>query len=1019
MVSPFMCSNDSKSDAEMPERHVSPTPHDAMLTRWRSKVASRSSSPTTSTPEIPTAPIPPAPYVVVAPSTDIISPGIDCEEVGHSSSDHSSSGHSIFGHSLSGHTPLDTTIVDSSAPPRFVYPPLARSSRDSSFESSVGPSHKRCRSPAAIVTSSIHALRALVYSRVDLLPPRKRFRDSISLEDSVEEDIDANVLADIEADAMAVEDEVEDEVESSDRGTMEVRVDVVVRINIPNGMLMPIAVERLEQVEEVVQDIDGHVMEIPLQRVEDIETGQRELEARNLIAGGERASLLEQEIGDIRCEAFGFSSMMLCMDFRLIVEPVIMTITRSGITPEAIGELINQRVAEALAAYEANHAAELVVKSQSQNGDDDDNRNVRGNGNGNGGVNGDVNSRGNGNKNGGGNGNGNLNRNDRGVMPVARECTYHDFVKCQPLNFKGVEGVVSTLTWWNAHKRIIRADAAFSMSWRELMKLMTERFQELTMMCTKMVLEEEDRVEKFIGGLPDNIQGNVVAAKPTRLQDVVRIANNLMDQKLKDYANVGGQSVARAYTARSNEKRGYAGPLPYCNKCKLHHKGPCIVKCGKCNKVGHMTKDCMNVVAATATQRAPVTCRNKARKKTDEARGKAYVLGGGEANPDSNVVTGTFLFNNQYASMLFDSISDRSFVSSTFSALLDITPSMLDVSYAVELADGRVVETNTMLRGCILGLLGHPFNIDLMPIELGSFDVIIGMDWLANHHVVIVCDEKIVRIPYEDEVLIVQVTKKETEDKLEEKQLEDVPIVWDVPKVFPEDLPGLPSTRQVEFQIDLVPGATHLVRAPYRLAPSELQELSTQLQELSDKGFIRPSSSLWNRYPLPRIDDLFDQLQGSRIYSKIDLRSGYHQLRVQEEDIPKRAFRTCYDHYEFQVMPFGLTNARREGIHMDPAKIDSIKDWASPKTPTEIHQFLGLAGYYRRFIEGFLKNAKPMMKLTQKSVKFDWSEKDDDVVVLKNSESEEEDVKEDESDHNKEYYTFEDDDDDGEFDNLD
>ncbi|GJX32180.1 reverse transcriptase domain-containing protein [Tanacetum coccineum] len=147
---------------------------------------------------------------------------------------------------------------------------------------------------------------------------------------------------------------------------------------------------------------------------------------------------------------------------------------------------------------------------------------------------------------------------------------------------------------------------------------------------------------------------------------------------------------------------------------------------------------------------------NKTGKKTEEARGKAYVMGEGEANPDSNVVTSTFLLNNHYASMLFDSGADLSFVSTTFSTLLDITPNTLDVSYAVELADGRISETNTILRGCTLGLLGHPFTIDLMPVELGSFDVIIGMDWLANHRAVIVCEENIVRIPYGDEVLIVQ-----------------------------------------------------------------------------------------------------------------------------------------------------------------------------------------------------------------------------------------------------------------------
>ncbi|GJR64254.1 putative reverse transcriptase domain-containing protein [Tanacetum coccineum] len=290
------------------------------------------------------------------------------------------------------------------------------------------------------------------------------------------------------------------------------------------------------------------------------------------------------------------------------------------------------------------------------------------------------------------------------------------------------------------------------------------------------------------------------------------------------------------------------------------------------------------------------------------------------------------------------------------------------------------------------------------------------------------------------------VTMKKAEDKSKEKQLEEVPIVQDFPEVFPEDLPGIPPTRQVEFQIDLIPGAAPVARAPYRLAPSEMKELSDQLKELSDKGFIRPSSSPWgapvlfvkkkdgsfrmcidyrelnkltvkNRYPLPRIDDLFDQLQGSSIYSKIDLRSGYHQLRVREEDIPKTAFRTRYGHYEFQVMPFGLTNAPAvfmdlinrvckpyldkfvivfiddiliysknkqehaehlklilellkkeqlyakfskcefwipkvqflghvidsQGIHVDPAKIESVKDWASPKSATEIRQFFGLS----------------------------------------------------------------------------
>ncbi|GKB22387.1 putative reverse transcriptase domain-containing protein [Tanacetum coccineum] len=627
----------------------------------------------------------------------------------------------------------------------------------------------------------------------------------------------------------------------------------------------------------------------------------------------------------------------------------------------------------------------------------------------------------------------------------------------------------------------------------------TKRFQELVLLCTRMVPDEEDKVERFIGGLPDNIQGNVIAAEPTRLQDAIRIANNLMDQKLKGYArntenkrrfdnnprdnyeqqpafkrqNIGGQNVARAYTAGINEKKGYVGSLFYYNKCRLHHDGPCTVKCGNYNRIGHVTRDCKKDCPKLRNQNRGNKTGNKI--GSNETTAKAYAIGGG-ANPDSNVVTGTFLLNNCYASMLFDSGADRSFVSSTFSALLDVAPSTLDTSYAVELSNGRTSETNVILRGCTLGLLGHRFEIDLMPVELGSFDVIIGMDWLAKYHAVIVCDEKVVRIPYGDEVLMIrgddcdsgtQVTSKKAENKSEEKRLKDVPIVREFSEVFPEDLPGLPPARQVEFQIDLVPGAAPVAQARYRLATAKMKELSTQLQELSDKGFIRPSSSPWgapvlfvkkkdgsfrmcmNRYPLLRIDDLFDQLQGSRVYSKIDPRSGYHRLRVREEDILKTAFRTRYGHYEFQVMPFGLTNAPAifmdlmnrvckpyldrfmvifiddiliysrsrkeheghlklilkllkenelyakfskckfwlskvqflghvidsEGIHVDPAKVESIKDWTSPKTPTEIRQFLGLAGYYRRFIEGFSKIARPMTKLTQKSVKFDWGEK--------------------------------------------
>nr|GFA80519.1 putative reverse transcriptase domain-containing protein [Tanacetum cinerariifolium] len=368
---------------------------------------------------------------------------------------------------------------------------------------------------------------------------------------------------------------------------------------------------------------------------------------------------------------------------------------------------------------------------------------------------------------------------------------------------------------------------------------------------------------------------------------------------------------------------------------------------------------------------------------------RAYDVGTVGTNPNSNVVMGTFLLNNCYALILFDTGVDRIFISTAFSSLIDIIPITLGHGYDVELADGRIIWVSILIWGCTLNFLNHPFNIDLMPVEIGSFDVIISMDWLVKHHAVIVCDEKLVRVSFGNQILIfhgdgsnnehesrlniisctktqkyllngcpiflAHVTTKGTKDKSKEKRLEDVPIVHD----FLEDLPGIPPTRHVEFQIDLIPGVAPVARAHYRLAPSEMKELSDQLKELFDKGFIRPSFSPWvalNRYPLPRIDDLFDQLQGSSVYSNIDLRSGYHQLRFWEEDISKTTFKTRYRHYKFQVMSFGLTNAPAvfmdlmnwflghvidsQGIHVDPAKIESIKDWASPKTATEIRHFL-------------------------------------------------------------------------------
>ncbi|GKD28490.1 putative reverse transcriptase domain-containing protein [Tanacetum coccineum] len=314
-----------------------------------------------------------------------------------------------------------------------------------------------------------------------------------------------------------------------------------------------------------------------------------------------------------------------------------------------------------------------------------------------------------------------------------------------------------------------------------------------------------------------------------------------------------------------------------------------------------------------------------------------------------NLVTGMFLLNNRYAYVLFDSDFDRSFVDTRFSSMINIEPVKISASYEVELADGRVISTNTVLKGYTLNLVNHLFEIDLMPIKLGTFDVIIGMDWLIKHDAVIICGEKVVRIPYGNKTLTVESDKgmsrlkvisciKDrkyiergchlflayvTEKKPKEKQFEDVPIIRDSPKVFLDYLPRLPPSRQVDFRLDLIPGVTPVARVPYRLAPFEIREFLVQLQELLEKRFIRPSPSPWgapvlfvkrkdgsfricidyrelnkltvkNRYPLPRIDDLYDQLKSSSVYSKIDLPSGYHQLCIKEEDIPITTFRTRY-----------------------------------------------------------------------------------------------------------------------------
>ncbi|GKE30687.1 putative reverse transcriptase domain-containing protein, partial [Tanacetum coccineum] len=560
--------------------------------------------------------------------------------------------------------------------------------------------------------------------------------------------------------------------------------------------------------------------------------------------------------------------------------------TRSGAsrTRKGVNEQSDRRMAEALRVRDTVRKLGPLMGDESEQGEVNGNEGNGNEGNGDGvngnRGNGNVGNRDGGNGNGGnGNGNGNggeYGYNFRGFMPV-RECTYQDFLKCQQLNFNGTEGVIGLTRWFKKMEIIFHISNCL------------EKYQ------VKMVLNEEDKVERFVGGLLNNIQGNVIAAEPTKLQDATRVANNIMDQKLKGYDRSAENKRRLDNNTRYNhgQQSVLSGKMLEARMWQEHTRLGRIRE-----RVGHMTRDC-KVTVTPNTQRAPVgnqpgiVCyefgrpghfRKDCPKLRNQNRGNK--TGNKNGNKTENQTRG-----NEATTRLTPLVEEEQTLIPT--AFLDVAPSTLDTSYAVELADGRILETNAVLRGCTSGLLGHSFDIDLMPIELGSFNVIIGIDWWAKYHTLIVCDEKVVRIPYGDEVLIVrgddcdgktQVTSKKTEDKSEEKRLEDVLIVREFLKVFPEDLTGLPPARQVKFQIDLVPCDAPVARTPYRLAPAELQELSTQMQELSDRGFIRPSSSPWgalvwfvknkdgsfwmcidyrelnrltvkNRYELPRIDD--------------------------------------------------------------------------------------------------------------------------------------------------------------------
>ncbi|KAL0546695.1 hypothetical protein IC582_016607 [Cucumis melo] len=646
-------------------------------------------------------------------------------------------------------------------------------------------------------------------------------------------------------------------------------------------------------------------------------------------------------------------------------------------------------------------------------------------------------------------------------------------------------------------------------------------FDMLSRFAPEMIATEAARADKFVRGLRLDIQGLVRAFRPATHADALRLAVDLSLQERANSSKTAGRGSTSGQKRKAEQqpvpvpqrnfrsggefRRFQQKPFeageavrgkPLCTTCGKHHLGRCLFgtkTCFKCRQEGHTADRC------------PLRLTGNAQNQGAGARhqGRVFATNKTEAEKAGTVVTGTLPVLGHYALVLFYSGSSHSFISSAFvlHARLEVEP--LHHVLSVSTPSEECMLSKEKVKACQIEIAGHVIEVTLIVLDMLDFDVILGMDWLAANHASIDCSRKEVtfnppsmasfKFKGEGSKSLPQVISAIRASKLLSQgtwgilasvvdtrevdvSLSSEPVVRDYPDVFPEELPALPPHREVEFAIELEPGTVPISRAPYRMAPAELKELKVQLQELLDKGFIRPSVSPWgapalfvkkkdgsmrlcidyrelnkvtvkNRYPLPRIDDLFDQLQGATVFSKIDLRSGYHQLRIKDGDVPKTAFRSRYGHYEFIVMSFGLTNApavfmdlmnrvfrvfldtfvivfiddiliyskteaeheehlrivlqtlrdnklyakfskcefwlkqvsflghvvSKAGVSVDPAKIEAVTGWTRPSTVSEVRSFLGLAGYYRRFVENFSRIATPLTQLTRKGAPFVWS----------------------------------------------
>nr|GEV33412.1 putative reverse transcriptase domain-containing protein [Tanacetum cinerariifolium] len=510
------------------------------------------------------------------------------------------------------------------------------------------------------------------------------------------------------------------------------------------------------------------------------------------------------------------------------------------------------------------------------------------------------------------------------VIPVVHECTFAGFIKCNPTVFYGVEGAVELRRWFEKTESVFRINECAE---GKKVKFATATLEgpALTWWKTKgatMGLETMNQ-------MPWTKMKQLMTLEFCPIEEVQRMKHELWNLKVKEYDVVN-------YTQSFNELALMCLRMVEPERVKVdayiwgNHK----LEMQGFWKERSRSDRAFKVETIVVKQ-----------EEVREVHGQAYAIK--DAEPQGpNVVTGTFLLNNRYDFVLFDLSSDKSFVDTRFSSMLDIVLIKIGASYEVELVDGRVASTNTILKGCTLNLVNRVFEIDLMPIELGTFAIIIDMDWLVKHDAVMICGEKVIRIPYESEMLIVESDKgvsrlkviscikarkyvergchlflaHVTKSKSKEKLMEDMPVNHDFPEVLSKELPRVPPPRQVEFRIDLVPRVAPVVRAPYRLAPYEMKELSVQLQELLDKGFIRPSSSPWGALDEEKHEKhlkiILELLKKERLYAKFS----------------KCAF--WLDSVQF--LGYAIVHS---GVHVDPAKIEAIKSWAALMTPTEKYEW--------------------------------------------------------------------------------